>query len=36
MLQGLIMTAGAMYNVLHFLNIPIHVQEVSLGLGSHW
>lgn len=28
LLQGLIMTAGVMYNVLHFFNIPIHVQEV--------
>lgn len=26
--QGLIVTAGAMYRILHALNIPIHVQEV--------
>lgn len=26
--QGLIYTAGVMWNVLHFFNIPIHVQEV--------
>ncbi|KAK9810592.1 hypothetical protein WJX73_002972 [Symbiochloris irregularis] len=30
MYPGLIMTAGAMYNVLHFLNIPVHVQEVCV------
>ncbi|MEW5300470.1 MAG: hypothetical protein WDW36_003400 [Sanguina aurantia] len=27
---GLIFTAGAMYKVLHFLNIPLHVQEVCV------
>lgn len=27
-LQGLIWTAGVMYNLLHYFNIPIHVQEV--------
>jgi hypothetical protein len=27
-LQGLIYTAGLMYNTLHFFNIPVHVQEV--------
>ena len=26
--QGLIWTAGLMYNLLHYFNIPIHVQEV--------
>jgi hypothetical protein len=26
--QGLIVTAGLMYRLLHFLNIPLHVQEV--------
>jgi dolichyl-diphosphooligosaccharide---protein glycosyltransferase len=26
--QGLIYTAGAIYEILHALNIPIHVQEV--------
>jgi hypothetical protein len=26
--QGLIYTAGLMYNILHFFNIPVHVQEV--------
>ena len=38
-LQGLIFTAGAMWNTLQWLNIPIHVQEVravSLGLGACW
>jgi hypothetical protein len=29
LLQGLIVTAGTMYNILHFFNIPIHVQEVG-------
>ena len=29
-LQGLIYTAGLMHNVLHALNIPLHVQEVKL------
>ena len=29
-LQGLIWTAGAMWNLAHFLNIPIHIQEVSV------
>ena len=29
-MQGLIYTAGVIYNVLHFFNIPIHVQEVRL------
>jgi len=28
LLQGLIYTAGLMHNVLHALNIPLHVQEV--------
>jgi hypothetical protein len=28
LLQGLIYTAGLMYNILHFFNIPVHVQEV--------
>lgn len=27
---GLIFTAGSIYNVLHFLNVPIHVQEVCV------
>ncbi|KAI8469243.1 MAG: Oligosaccharyl transferase STT3 subunit-domain-containing protein [Monoraphidium minutum] len=27
---GLIVTAGAMYRILHFFNIPIHVQEVCV------
>ncbi len=27
--QGLIFTAGSIYRILHFLNIPINVQEVS-------
>jgi len=31
--QGLIYTAGTIYNVLHYFHIPIHVQEVRpLGL----
>lgn len=30
LLQGLIYTAGTMYNILHFFHIPIHVQEVRL------
>jgi hypothetical protein len=33
-LQGLIYTAGAMYNILHFFNIPIHVQEVGSSSSS--
>ena len=28
--QGLILTAGAMWNILQALNIPIHVQEVRM------
>ena len=28
-LQGIIFTAGAMWNILQALNIPIHIQEVS-------
>jgi hypothetical protein len=27
--QGLIVTAGIMYRILHALNIPLHVQEAS-------
>ncbi|KAF6258860.1 Oligosaccharyl transferase STT3 subunit-domain-containing protein [Scenedesmus sp. NREL 46B-D3] len=27
---GLIYTAGLMYNILHFFNIPVHVQEVCV------
>jgi len=27
---GLIVTAGTIYNILHFFNIPIHVQEVCV------
>lgn len=27
--QGLIFTAGSMYRILHWFNIPIHVQEVG-------
>lgn len=33
-LQGLIWTAGLMYNLLHYFNIPIHVQEVWSRLVS--
>jgi hypothetical protein len=33
-LQGLIYTAGLMHNVLHALNIPLHVQEVRLLLTT--
>ena len=33
-MQGLIYTAGVMWNVLHFLNIPIHVQEVRVKLST--
>ena len=29
LVQGLIYTAGIMWNVLHFFNIPLHVQEVT-------
>ena len=28
-MQGLIYTAGIMWKVLHFFNIPLHVQEVT-------
>ena len=28
-MQGLIFTAGAMWNALQWLNIPIHIQEVG-------
>ena len=38
---GLIFTAGAIWNVLQKLNVPIHVQEVSapggcLSVGWGW
>ena len=35
LVQGLIWTAGVMWNVLHFLNIPIHVQEVCICRAAH-
>ena len=37
LVQGLIYTAGIMWNVLHFFNIPLHVQEVTRQQqsGSH-
>jgi len=33
--QGLIITAGAMYRILHALNIPLHVQEVRPRVNAH-
>jgi hypothetical protein len=34
LLQGLIYTAGLMYNILHFFNIPVHVQEVRVAAAA--
>ncbi len=33
--QGLIVTAAAIHNFLHSINIPIHVQEVRVLPGCH-
>ncbi|VDP18608.1 unnamed protein product [Soboliphyme baturini] len=30
---GLMLTSGAIYNVLHFLNIPVHIREICVFLA---
>jgi hypothetical protein len=34
-LQGIIFTAGTMWNFLQKINVPIHVQEVSLHATAY-